>query len=400
MTIGGHVIRPSREGQARPTFLELFLDLVYVFAFTRLSSRLVGDFTTQRHVVVTETGETALLLLVLWLIWIYAARMTSVFDPRSPIIQINVFMIMFGSMIIAVALPHAFGARGLTFAVTYVVIQVLRPLLLYIAIRGPQRIIPVRGVCWALASAAPWITGAALVPQSPARGVLWTLALVLDYLGFGLGWPVPGLGYARSGDWMLRAEHLAERYQQIIIISLGESILVMGTSFARTFDSSRVAAIALSFATTVLLFRIYFYRAGTVLGAAINPGRSPGQLGRSGVYTHLVMVAGIFVTGGGYELVINRPYGHLDPGWLGVIFGGPALFLIGRALFEYEVFRRVSRPRPLGVVALAALVPAVLPLPPVAATGAAAAVLATVAVRDVVRGWKHPDETAMPPPAA
>jgi low temperature requirement protein LtrA len=389
---------PVRTSSERATFLELFLDLVYVFALTRLSSRLVGDFTTQRRTIVTESGQTLLLLLALWLVWVLAARMTSAYDPRRPSIQLTVFMIMFGSMIIAVTLPHAFGARGLAFAVTYVTVQMLRPFLLWLVIRHRERLIHARALFWALLSAGPWIVGGAVVAQSPARGGLWTLAILLDYTGLTLGYPTPRLGRTRARDYSITATHLAERFQQFVIITLGEAILVMGMTYARKFDPDGVAPVALSFLTTVLIWRIYFYRAGTLLGAAIQAAARPARLGQSGIYTHLVMVAGIFVSGGGFALVIDRPYGHLDPAWLAAIFGGPALFLAGRSRFEYEVFARVSWSRVIALIALGALVPAMLPLPPVAAAGTATAVLAGVATRDALRSWRHPPEEPSPPP--
>jgi low temperature requirement protein LtrA len=219
----------------------------------------------------------------------------------------------------------------------------------------------------------------------------------MDFLGFGLGWPTPGLGRSRISDWEVTSGHLGERYQQLLIIALGESILLIGLTFTSAFTPVRAAAFVVAFATTVLLWRIYFYRAGTVLAEAIGASAKPGRLGQSVAYTHLVMVAGIVASAVGYALVIGHPLGHLNPAWLAVIFGGPALFLAGRSRFEYEVFARVSRSRVVGLLALAVLAPAMVPVPPLVAATVATAVLAGVAVNDAIRARKGPPEAPSPP---
>jgi low temperature requirement protein LtrA len=381
-----------REVPQRVTFLELFLDLVYVLALTRVSQRLIGDYTVQRRILLTEVAQTTLLLAALWFVWICAAWVTSKYDPRYPMIQLAIVWVMFGSMILAVALPHAFGARGLVFAVTYVAIQLGRPLLVVLSLRGSARRVPLQIVCWAAASAVPWIAGAALFPQSPQRGVLWMLALAIDYTGFVLGWPVPWLGRTSVSDWPITGEHLAERYQQFIIIALGESILVTGFTFGDHFTPGRVAPIAAAFASTVLMWRIYFHRAGLVLPAAVATAARPARLGHSGVYTHFVAVAGIIATAVGHELVIDHPFGHLDPAWLSLVFGGPALFLAARSRLEYDVYGRVSLSRLIGLVTLAALAAVMLRLPPLVATITATLVLTGIALRDTILAWKHPAE--------
>ncbi|MFG2102647.1 low temperature requirement protein A [Micromonospora echinaurantiaca] len=391
MTVGGlRGLLRGREG-------DLLLDLVYVFALTRISERLIVDLTAQRRVVLPELGQTALLLLAFWLTWVRAAIVHSAFDPRKWAIRLVLVFVLFGSMIMAVTLPFAFGDRGVVFAVTYVAIQLGKPVVLLLGRYDPEGHSPARALCWAAVSAVPWIVGAVLFPQSPARGVLWTLALALDYTGLVLGWPVPRLGRTRIEDWKVAGEHIAERYQQFIVIALGETILLTGLTFAEQFTPDRVVPSVVSFATTMLMWRIYFHRAGAVLPAAIEAIPNPARLGRSEFHTHLIIVIGILATGVGHALVIHHPVGHEDPLWLAVILGGPALFLVGRSRLEYEVFARVSASRVIGLLGLAALAPVMVRLPPLIATSAAAAVLAGVAAWDTVRERKHPGEAPSPP---
>lgn len=391
MTVGGlRGLLRGREG-------ELLLDLVYVFALTGISERLIVDLTTQRQVVLPELGQTALMLLALWLTWVRAALVTSAFDPRKPAIRLVTVLAIFGSMVMAVTLPFAFGDRGVVFAVTYVAIQVGKCVVLLLGRYDHARHTPARTLCWAAVSAVPWIAGALLFPQSPARGALWALALALDYAGLALGWPVPGLGRTRIDDWKLAGEHIAERFQQFIVIALGETILLTGVTFAEEFTPDRVAPSVVSFAGTMLMWRIYFHRAGGVLPAAIEAIPSPARLGRSAFHTHLIIVVGILATGVGHALVIHHPVRHEDPLWLAVILGGPALFLAGRSGLEYEVFARVSASRLVGLLALATLAPVTVHLPPLVATSGAVTVLAGVAAWDTLREQRAPGEAPSPP---
>ncbi|MBM0256457.1 low temperature requirement protein A [Micromonospora sp. 4G55] len=135
-------------------------------------------------------------------------------------------------------------------------------------------------------------------------------------------------------------------------------------------------------------------------GVAVRSHRSgpdPARRARSAFHTHLVMVAGIVFTAVGVELVITHPLGHGQPAWVAVMPGGPALFLAGRAAFEYTVFARVSPSRPIGLLALAALTPAMLHVPLLLSSVAATAVLAGVAISDAARARRHPPEPPLPP---
>jgi low temperature requirement protein LtrA len=373
------------EGPKHPTFLELFLDLVYVFALTRVTQRLVKDFTSDRHAILSEVGQTTLLLLALWWAWSITAWVTSRYNPLRPALQFVVLAVMFCSMLMAVALPKAFGESALIFAGAYVAIQVGRQLFTTLALTGhKQWRIPARGLCWFAVSAVPWIAGALL--QGAAQGVLWTVAVVVDYAGLALGWPTPWLGRSRVSELPIAGEHLAERYQQFLIIALGESILVTGITFSTSgFRVDRTAGLIVSFMTTVLLWRIYVYPAGQAFREAVAVSTRPARLSQSANYTHLILVAGIVATAVGYPLVIEHALGHTDRAWLAVILGGPALFLAGRARFEYEVFGRVSRSSVTGLLVLAALAPAMVLGTPLTAAVCAVLVLVGIAVADAAR---------------
>ncbi|MET8040634.1 low temperature requirement protein A [Micromonospora sp. NPDC005215] len=391
-----------RESPQRPTFLELFFDLVFVFALTRIVNELVLDYT-RGHVAerlttsLAENGETLLLLLAVWWIWTQTAWVTSRFDPFQPAIQFVVLATMYGSLLLAVAISGALAETGLLFASTYVAIQVGRTLFFVFIVRGHNlRRVNMLALIWFGVSAVPWLAGA-FAPEV-TRNSLWTLALAIDYLGARFGWPVPGLGRSRGSPWAVAGEHLAERYWQLVIVALGETILTSGSSLLRgPIVAERTVALTLSFLTTVLLWRIYFYRAGQILGEAIAASADPGRVGRLAEFSHLLMVSGILATSAGSELVLIDPSGDAKPAWVGAILGGPALFLAGRSIFEYVAFARVSRTRPIGIIVLAAMAPVMVGLPPLGVAVAAIAVLLGVAVSDTIRAHGRPLEQASPP---
>jgi low temperature requirement protein LtrA len=238
----------------------------------------------------------------------------------------------------------------------------------------------VRLLFWVGLAAVPWVAGAML--HGWPRTALWIAAVAVEYVGVGLSFPTPGLGRAgrRRPEVVVSEEHMAERYQQFFIVVLGEPIVVTGLAFANgDFTAARTAATLVAFITTALLWRIYIHRAGARLADAMAAVPDPRRLTALTIYSHAIMAAGIITIAVADELVIQRPLGYTDAGQITVILGGPALFLVGRATFEYAVFGRVSRPRLIGALALLAATPAMRLVPPLAAATTAAAVLAVVA---------------------
>ncbi|MFG2057500.1 low temperature requirement protein A [Micromonospora sp. NPDC048930] len=394
---GGRAARLLREGggPSRATFLELFFDLIFVFALARVSERLVDDFVTAG--LPAAAGQTTLLLLAIWLVWLVAAWVTSRYDPEQPAIELIIVGIMLGTLLMAVATPEAFGSRAPLFAAAYVGVQVGRSLVLVILLRGhEQQRVPARLLFWSAVSATPWIAGAALAPGT-ATVALWTFAVALDYLGLLFGWPTPGLGRARIGQWRIAAEHLADRYQQFLIIALGEAFALVGLAFSRgALTLDRTVGFLVAFVSTVLLWRVYFFRAGFLLREAVAVASRPARLSQVAAYSHLAMVAGILATAVGHELVIDEPGRHVEAAWLAVILGGPTVFIAGRAWLEHDIFGRVSRPRLAGLIALPALAPVLAHAPPLVATSVATLVLAGVALADAVQERRWPRARPMP----
>ena len=170
---------------------------------------------------------------------------------------------------------------------------------------------------------------------------------------------------------------MAERYRQFVIIALGVSIFVTGTTFSMSeYTLERAWALLVVFTTVVLMWRIYIYRAGELLTDAIARSSNPALLTQSAAVTHLIMVAGIVGAAVTSQLVVSRPLGETPPSWAAVILGGPALYLVGRGVLDFTVFGRISRSRLAGLVLLAGLAPATPLLPPLLVALLAMTVLA------------------------
>jgi low temperature requirement protein LtrA len=216
--------------------------------------------------------------------------------------------------------------------------------------------------------------------------LLWLAAVLYEYAAPAAGFYTPGLGRSTVSDWTISGEHLAERCQLFLIIALGESILVIGGTFANgAFSAAQVAALLAAFLGSVGLWWIYFDRSADAAGEVIEHADDPGRLGRSAyTYGHVPMVAGIIVTAVGNELVITHPTGHTGAATVATVLGGPALYLASHTLFKRTVFGGVSIPRLAALAVLAALAPVGTALPPLLLAGAVTLVLAAVATWDVV----------------
>ncbi|MET8527466.1 low temperature requirement protein A [Micromonospora sp. NPDC005172] len=366
------------------TVLELLFDIVYVFALARLAGRVADDLTIVRHTLLSEAGQTLLFFTAMWMIWSLNALLASTYDPRRVDLQVLLLATMFGTLVLAVSLPQAFGQRGTIFACTYVVIQLGRSLYLVFALRGhPAQVFSYRVLAWHTVSGVLWIGGG--LDGGLGRGVFWTLALAIELVGAGTNWPVPRIGRAPIASLVSVSEvHLAERYNQFFMIALAEVVLEAGAAVSFPgFSAERTIVLVAAFVSTVSFWRLYFYHVGPGRQASGSPAGEGLQLSRLASYSLLLIVGGIICTAVGFGQVIEDPHPPIDWALAAIIFGGPVLFLIGRSYLER---RYQSAPRCqmlfIGALVMAvAALPSVL-LPPVAVTGLAALILAGIAVAD------------------
>jgi low temperature requirement protein LtrA len=328
------LLRARDGGEQHVTPLELFFDLVYVFAVTQLSHRLLV------HLTIGNALETLLLLLVVWEAWISTTWVTNWFDPDRLAVSLMLIAVMLASLLMSVAIPEAFGERGLMFALAYVAIQVGLTAFVLIALGGNHPLSRnfQRVLSWYVASGVLWIMGGLL--EGGARYVLWGLALTADVCGPVIGFWTPGLGRSRTGEWTIEGGHLAERCRLFVIIALGESLLVTGTTFGEIEASTAtVTAFVVAFVGSVALWWIYFARSAQAASEIISSSEDPGRLARSAyTYFHLPMVAGIIAIAAADELTVAHPGEPGTPASITLTLSGTALFLAGHVLFEWAVF--------------------------------------------------------------
>ncbi|WP_446218528.1 low temperature requirement protein A [Micromonospora sp. IBHARD004] len=380
------------EDVARASLLELFFDVVFVFALRALAQQLLNNLTW------SGAFQALVLLLAIGEVWSLTARATGQLNPRRPPIQVLVLATMLGALVLSAAVPEAFGKTGLIFAVTYLAIQIGRSLFLALLLRGQElQHVAARAVIWHAATAVPWLAGA--VASGTARTALWTLAVAVSYVARWFNYPLPGLRRLAGAQVPAGGEYLADRHRSLFIIGLGEVVLAIGSSLTgRGFATEQTVAFVVTFVITALIWRVYLFRAGEDFGPAIQASANPDRLGTLVSYTHLVMIAGLVVTSVGNELVIDDPLGHPRAAVTVTVLGGTALFLAGRTLLRYLVYGRLYGNFFIGLVALACLLPPMLHLPPLVNAIATGTVLTGIAIVDTIGVRRHPWPISPPGP--
>src|SRR3954470_6857940 len=338
-----------QEQQVAP--LELFFDLVFVFAITQVSS-FVSDDATWTHLL-----EGVAILAVLWWAWVSYAWLGNTAASDDGAVRVVLLSAMGAMLIVSVAVPGAFTDHGLIFGVAYLTVRLLHLGAYALLARADPSL---RGVVARLASTA--VPGAALLVLGGAlhgtpRAICWVAALVVDY---------GGLAVRGVEGWRVQPSHFAERHGLIIIIALGESIVSLGLGASGLdLDARVVTGALLGVAISAALWWAYFDVVAIVAERRLRdaPHERQIRIARdSYTYLHLPMVAGIVVFAVGAKRALEVS-GELPavPAW--ALCAGVALYLVALSAFKRRNIGSWNQPRLVAAVALVALAPVATQLP-------------------------------------
>jgi low temperature requirement protein LtrA len=356
------------------TPLELFFDLVFVFALTQVTV-LLADHPTWSGVF-----RGMLVLAALWWAWSVFAWLTSAMDVDEGGVRLVMLASMGAMFGVALAVPGAFGDDAVLFGVAYLLVRLLH-LVLSAVVTGDDS--DRRGALLRFAPTA--ILGASLLVvagfvDGDARIAVWVVALSIDYLG-------PAVIGAGRG-WRVAPEHFAERHGLIILIVLGESLIAIGAGAGFELDTGVIAAAALGIVVVSALWWLYFDVAAIFARRRLMQATGP-ELPRLALhaysYLHLPMVAGVVLFALGLKTTLDHVGEALDTVPAVALCGGAALYLLGHIAFLFRSTGRIFRRRTVGAVVLLALIPVALVVPAIAALGLVGAVCSLVVAYEVIR---------------
>lgn len=380
------------KGANKVSFVELFFDLVFVFAVTQLSHALLA------HLTLIGVIQSALLFMAVWWVWIFTTWVTNWVDPERIPVRLMLFALMLGGLLLSISIPGAFEASGALFGLAYAAMQIGRCLFMLWALRAhsPGNYLNfLRITTWLTASGVLWIVGG--FAGSEARLWIWAAAVAIEYVSPSAYFYVPGLGRSTTADWDVEGSHMAERCGLFVIIALGESILITGSTIAGLPATALTSAAGfVAFVGSVAMWWIYFnvgaHRASHVIAKADDPGR----LARAAyTYLHMPIVAGIIAAAVADELVLAHPTGAMDARTAAAVLAGPVFYLLGCALFKRATWGRFPLSHLIGLALLAALSPVALIASPLIFAAAATGVLVVVAVWESLSLGSAPTVSAM-----
>lgn len=331
MTARHGLLRGRREEDARVGFIELFFDLVFVFAVTQLSHYLIA------HLSIAGAVKASMLFAAVWWVWVYTIWCTNWLDTDAWPVRLMLFAMMAGGLVLAMAIPQAFAGAGPVFALAFAALQIGRSLFMMAVLyrRSRDNFFNFRRITiWTATSGLLWICGGFADPQT--RIFWWLAALAIDFSGPALRFKVPGLGASSLADWNVEAHHLSERCGLFVIIALGESVLLTGSTFSAShWTANGVLAFVSAFVTSAAMWWIYFNIGAEEATRNFAQADDTGKIARAAyTYLHMPIVAGVIVNAASDEMLIAHPTGHGSAGALAMLIGGPTLFLASVLIFK------------------------------------------------------------------
>jgi low temperature requirement protein LtrA len=372
------------EREQRVTPLELFFDLVVVFAFTQVTQLMSDDLTWR------GLGRGLLALAAIWWAWTGYAWLTNALEPEEGPVRAGMFGAMAAMLVVALAVPGAFGADAVLFGVAYVLVLLL-DLVLYAMAgrRDPDLFRALLGFAPAAMVGAVCILVAGFV-DGRVQTVLWVVGLAVLYGGALIG---------RGRGWRISPAHFAERHGLIVIIALGESIIALGVGAAGfSLSAGIITAAVLGVVVVASLWWAYFDVIAVMSQRQLSQtsGAGRARLARDYYsYLHLPMIAGIVLFALGLKATIEHVGEPLAAVPAVALCGGLALYFlthVGLRLRLVHYIRRTTAERPgwigpgrlaTGIV-MVALIPAARELPALASLAVVTAVCCALIAWDVI----------------
>jgi low temperature requirement protein LtrA len=362
---------------------------VFVFAITQVTSFLADDPTWG------GVFRGMLVLAALWWAWTAYAWLTSTLDVDEGGVRLAMLAAMGAMLIVALAVPGAFGDDAVIFAVAYLLVRVLHLALYAIVGRGEPDLLGAVLRLAPTAMAGALLLVAAGFVDDDLRVWIWMLALAIDYGG-------PALIGAGRG-WRIAPEHFAERHGLIVLIALGESLIAIGVGAGLDLDAGVIVAASLGIVVVSALWWLYFDVASLIALRRLvqATGVVQARLARDAYsYLHLPMVAGIVL----FALGLKTTLGHVGDELATVpavgLCGGVALYLLAHVAFLRRATGRLFRRRTVGGVALIALAPLAVVIPALAVLALVAGVCWIVVAYEAIRHREHRVQVRHPELAA
>jgi low temperature requirement protein LtrA len=350
------------ESEQGVTALELFFDLVFVFAITQVTRFLYEDPTW------LGLAKAMAILMALWFAWTGYAWLGNTAGTDEGAIR-GVLLVVMGPLLIAsLAVPNAFGKDALAFGIAFFIVRAMHIFAYRILARdNPRLLVVTTGLARTILPAGALLAVAGTV-SGTARALCWAAALTVDY---------GGLLLTGTENWRVQATHFAERHRLIIIIALGESIVALGAGSGELGRDVIICAL-LGIAVAAALWWTYF---DVVAVVAERKLREADQAARARMardsfsYLHLPMVAGIVLFAFGVKTTLAHVHEHLPSVPATALAGGVALYLLALSLLKRRNIGSFNLPRLVAAALLVLLVPAVTRLPAVVSLGLVAAVM-------------------------
>jgi low temperature requirement protein LtrA len=351
------------ESEHRVTPLELFFDLVFVFAFTQVTTLLFDDVSW------AGLGRGLLVLAVLWWAWASYAWLTNTVDAEVGLVLAALLVAAAAMFVAALAVPTAFGAHRLVFAIAFLIVLVMFVGLFALAGRAePDLFAAVLRMARTTLAGGALILAAAFV-HSGLRPALWLAAFVLGFFG-------PALAGVRG--WRVHPAHFAERHGLILIIAIGEALVAIGFGARDTaLGAGVIVAALLGFVVAASFWLAYFdfFSIGVQRLLSDRRGDQRAALARDAyTYLHLPMVMGIVLFAFAMKTTLAHVHGELGVVPAVALCGGSALYLLAYVALRWRVSRSLSRGRAAASVGFAALVPIAVVVPALVAIALVAAI--------------------------